>query len=98
MNIIRKAYDWIGNTFQFSNGQFQRVWVTPETKSGVRVSERSALQIVAIYRAASIICGAGAALPIDVTERTSDGRRVKREDHPAEIVLDRCRVAAGDRI
>lgn len=88
MNIIRKAYDWIGNTFQFTNGQFQRVWMTPETKSGIRVSERSALQIVAIYRAASIICGAGAALPIDVTERTPDGRRVKREDHPVERLLD----------
>lgn len=88
MNLFRKAYDWIGNAFEFRNGHFQRVWYSPETKSGIRITERNALQTVALLRAVSIIAGLGASLPIDVTERLPEGRRKRLQDHAAEKLLD----------
>lgn len=88
MNLIRKAYEWLGNAFEFRDGQFHRTWYTQETKSGIRITERNALQTVALLRAVSIIAGSGASLPIDVTKRLPGGRRERLQDHPAERLLD----------
>lgn len=84
--LAAKAYNWMGDYFQFRNGQFERVWATPETKSGIVINERNALGTVALLRAVSIIAGA-AGLPIDVTRRNGS-RRERLQGHPAELLLD----------
>jgi HK97 family phage portal protein len=87
MNILKKAYDWIGATFGYANGQFQRVWFPPETKSGIVVTPRNSLETITVIRCVSIIAGAGAALPIEVVSKSGD-YRMPLPDHPVSKLLN----------
>lgn len=87
MRPIGKLYDWIGDTFSFSNGQFVRNWSGQETDTGEVITETSALKIIVLLRCVTLIAGAAASLPIDVGER-KNGKRQILENHPVEILLD----------
>lgn len=87
MRPIGKLYDWLGDTFSFSNGQFVRNWNGQETDTGEVITETSALKIIVLLRCVTLIAGAAASLPIDVGER-KNGKRQILENHPVEILLD----------
>lgn len=87
MRPIGKLYDWLGDTFSFTNGQFVRNWGGQETDTGEVVTETSALKIIVLLRCVTLIAGAAASLPIDVGER-KNGKRQLLENHPVEILLD----------
>jgi HK97 family phage portal protein len=87
MNIIRRAYDWIGDQFGFANGQFVRIGGNFHGYSGRAVSPKSSLQTIAVLRCVTLISGAAASLPIDVYVKRGGARRPS-ENHPAELLLD----------
>lgn len=87
MQIFRRAYDWLGDTFGFSNGQFVRLYLNPTTYSGRNITPKTSLQTISVLRCATLIAGAGASLPVDVYARRG-GRVVHEDTHAVEFVLD----------
>lgn len=84
---FRKAYEWLGDTFEFKNGQFIRNYGSRESDTGEVITEYGALQIIVLLRCVTLIAGAAASLPIDVGRRNK-GTRELIENHPVEILLD----------
>jgi HK97 family phage portal protein len=86
--LIGKAWNWVGDTFEFSGGQFNRIYGgSRSTDSGENVSPESSLRTIVVLRCATLIAGAAASLPIDVFEKRGRDRK-PRPDHPVEYLLD----------
>ena len=56
--------------------------------AGVSVSEDSALNYSAYYRAISLIAGSSSTLPIHIYKRISESKREKLDGHPLEAMLN----------
>lgn len=93
--MIRTAFETIrqkaalallGPGYVFRNGNFERYWSQP-TYEGVTVTPETSLRTSSVWSCVRLIAGVGASLPIDVFQRVGD-RREKRQDHPAERLLD----------
>jgi HK97 family phage portal protein len=87
MGVLRKAWDWIGDSFGWSGGQFHRLYTSSESDSGEAVTPTSSMQTVVVLRCATLIAGAAASLPIDVYRRRN-GTREGVPGHPVETKLD----------
>lgn len=57
------------------------------TSSGRPVTERSAMQMTAVYSCVRILAEAIAGLPLHVYQQSSDGAKVKARDHPLYRLL-----------
>ena len=57
------------------------------TSSGRPVTERSAMQMTAVYSCVRILTEAIAGLPLHVCQQSSDGAKVKALDHPLYRLL-----------
>lgn len=55
--------------------------------SGQHVNETSAMRVAAVYSCVSLIAGTLATLPLHVYERTAEGDRRRRDQHPVSIVF-----------
>lgn len=88
MTIGRKAYEWLGDTFGWRNGQFVRLFEAPMTDAGISVSPRTALQTIAVQRCATLISGAALSLPVELYRRRG-GKRVAIDSHPVDTIFNR---------
>lgn len=71
-----------------SAAAFGTVLDTTPVTAGVRVSERSALTLSAVWRAVALIASDTATLPFPVFERLERGKR-RASDHPVYALLNR---------
>lgn len=68
----------VGNSYSFFWGN---------TSSGKRVTERTAMQMTAVYCCVRILSEAIAGLPLQFYKYTADGNKVKATDHPLYFLL-----------
>lgn len=85
-------FDWLRGTntrktddHALSSGGYSFFFGT--TTSGRPVTERSAMQMTAVYSCVRILAEAVAGLPLHVYEQTSEGGKVKALDHPLYPLL-----------
>ena len=78
-------FDWLRgtNTRQVSNHQLSSSYsfLFGPTSSGRTVTERSAMQMTAVYSCVRILAEAIAGLPLHVYRTEKDGSKVKATDH-----------------
>lgn len=78
-DTVRTADDHaIGTGYSFFFGS---------TSSGRPVTERSAMQMTAVYSCVRILAEAIAGLPLHAYQQSSDGAKVKALDHPLYRLL-----------
>lgn len=84
-------FDWLRgtNSRQVSNHQLQANYsfLFGPTSSGRTVTERSAMQMTAVYSCVRILAEAIAGLPLHVYRDGADGGKEKATDHPLYKVL-----------
>jgi HK97 family phage portal protein len=60
-----------------------------QSVSGQSVTETSAMRVAAVYACVSLISGTLATLPLHIYERTGEGNRRRRDNHPVSIVFNK---------
>lgn len=89
MRWLKNVRRWF-NSGSYNPADWFLDWVRggPETDSGVEVSGKTVLTYASVWQAVNILAGDVGQLPLDVYERTDNGKQ-RCTDHPAQTLLRR---------
>ncbi len=68
--------DWLGIPISLTNGEFFSEFYGQSSASGQKVNEKTMLQLSAVWACVRLISGTMSTLPLNLYERTSNGRAI----------------------
>lgn len=86
--IAAALVDWLGVPVSPSTSDFWAAWATPINSAGQTVSEQTVLSLSAAWACTRLLAETCSTLPLNLYERTDQGRRLATE-HPLYPIIHR---------